>query len=486
MNSLPLYKLFIDGKFIDTPDHYDVSYPYSGAKVATVARAGADEMESAVASAARAFQKTRNLTRAERAEILAAISRRVDERRDEFERAITLGTGKPIGYARAEVSRTIGVFQLASEEARRFGGSYEPLDLDPLHPGAVGIVERRPLGPIAAIAPFNFPLNLVTHKVAPALATGNSVVVKPPPQCPAPALQLAEIAFQAGLPAGAFNVISADPPVAERLATDDRFRLLSFTGSAKVGWALKAKSGRQRVVLELGGNGGLIVDETADVALAAARAARGAFVHAGQVCLSVQRIFVHRDVYPAFVDRFVDETTKLRVGDPMNEETLVGPLINAEAATRVMDWIDEAKRAGAKVLSGGRRDGDVVWPTIIELTRPEHHRLRVWSEEVFGPVATVESINSFEDGLRRVNDSPYGLQAGVFTTDLGRAFAAFREIDVGAVIVGETGVFRVDTYPFGGTKGSGLGREGVRWAMEEMSEPRMLVLNLPRGGTERR
>lgn len=480
MTAPQLFKHFIDGKLVDSRDHYDVHYPHSGEKIGTVARAGDAEMESAIASAARAFQATRRMTRAERAEVLAAASRAVSGRVEEFARAITLGTGKPIGYSRAEVSRTVGVLQLASEEAKRFGGSYEPLDLDPLHPGAIGMVERRPLGPIAAIAPFNFPLNLVTHKVAPALASGNSIVVKPPPQCPGPAIMLAEIALAAGLPAGAFNVISADPPVAERLATDDRFRMLSFTGSARVGWALKSKCGRQRVALELGGNGGLIVDETADLAQAAARAARGAFVHAGQVCLSVQRIFVHRDVYRPFLDRFVDATEKLGVGDPMKEETLVGPLISADAAARVMEWIAEAKSAGANILTGNRRDGCVVAPTIVELPRPEHHRLRVWCEEVFGPVATVEPIDSFEDGIRLTNDSPYGLQAGVFTNDLNRAFAAFREIDAGAVIVGDTGVFRVDTYPFGGTKGSGLGREGVRWAMEEMTEPRMLVLNLPR------
>jgi acyl-CoA reductase-like NAD-dependent aldehyde dehydrogenase len=479
MAPLPVFQHFIDGKFVDSADHYDIRYPYTDEKFASVARAGASETEAAIASATRAFAETRRMSRARRADILSAISRGVSEQRGQFERAITLGTGKPIDYARGEVSRTIALFELAAEEVKRFGGSYEPLDFDPLCPGAIGIVERRPLGPIAAIAPFNFPLNLVTHKVAPALAAGNTIVVKPPPQCPAPSLMLAVIALATGLPPGAFNVISADPPLAERLATDERFKMLTFTGSAKVGWALKAKTGRQRVALELGGNGGLIVDDTADVALAAARAARGAFIHAGQVCLSVQRIFVHRGVYRDFVDRFVAETGKLGVGDPLKEGTLVGPLINRDAAARVMDWIAEAKSAGAKVLTGDRREGGVVWPTIVELSRPEHHRLRVWCEEVFGPVATVEAVDSFEEGVRLTNDSPYGLQAGVFTTDLGRAFAAFREIEAGAVIVGDTGVFRVDTYPFGGTKGSGLGREGVRWAMEEMTEPRMLVLNLP-------
>ncbi|MGH7781101.1 MAG: aldehyde dehydrogenase family protein [Candidatus Binataceae bacterium] len=474
------YQHYIGGKNVDSPEHYDILYPYTGEKVGTVARAGDAEMEAAIAAATRAFAATRKLSRAEGAAILQAVSRGVAERRVEFERAITMETGKPIDYSRGEVSRSIGVFALAAEEAKRFGGRYEPLDLDPLHPGAVGIVERFPLGPIAAITPFNFPLSLVTHKVAPAIATGNTLIVKPPPMCPGPALMLAEIASAAGLPAGALNVISADPPVAERLATDDRIRMLSFTGSARVGWALKAKTKRQRVALEMGGNGGLIVDETADVARAASRAARGAFVHAGQVCLSVQRIFAHRDVYREFLKHFVAETEKLGVGDPANDHTIVGPLITPAAADRVMEWIAEAAHAGAGILTGNRREKSVVWPTIVELGDRKLHKLRVWCEEVFGPVATVEPIDSFEEGIALTNDSPYGLQAGVFTNNLERAFTAFREIEAGAVIIGDTGVFRVDTYPFGGVKSSGFGREGLRYAMQEMTEPRMLVLNIAR------
>lgn len=472
------YRLFIDGEYVDTPDRYEIRNPYNNDVVGTVARAGEREADAAITAAARAFDETKRLTRARRAEILLAMSRGVAERQADFACNITLCTGKPLSYARAEVSRTVGVLALAAEEAKRFGGGYEPLDLDPLHPRAVGIVERFPLGPIAAIAPFNFPLNLVTHKVAPALASGNTVVAKPPPQCPGPALMLAEIARDAGLPPGAFSVISADPPVAERLATDERIKMLSFTGSARVGWSLKAKAGRQRVALELGGNGGLVVDEDADLEFAAARAARGAFIHAGQVCISVQRIFVHRKVYGRFTQLLVDATEDLHVGDPMDENTLVGPMITREAGDRVMEWIGEAKNAGAGILIGNRRDGSVVWPTIIELGNPALHRLRVWCEEVFGPVATIEAIDSFAQGIAATNDSPYGLQAGVFTRNLDHAFAAFREIDAGAVIVGDTGVFRVDTYPFGGMKGSGLGREGVRWAMEAMTDPKILVMNL--------
>jgi acyl-CoA reductase-like NAD-dependent aldehyde dehydrogenase len=482
MASTPHYGHFIDGKPVDSSDHYDIPYPFTGEKVATAARAGEAEIEAAAAAAARSFALTRRFSRAQRADILSAMSRGIAERRGEFERAITVCTGKPISYARAEVARTIGVFALAGEEVKRFGGSFEPLDFDPLHPGAVGMVERFPIGPIAAIAPFNFPLNLVSHKVAPAIATGNTIVVKPPPQCPAPALMLAEIALASGLPPGALNVVSADPPVAERLATDQRFKMLSFTGSAKVGWALKQKAGRQRVSLELGGNGGLIIDDSADLETAAARAARGAFVHAGQVCLSVQRIFVHRAIYKDFIERFAAETARLGVGDPMDERTLVGPLIDQGAAARVMEWIAEAAKAGARIVTGNKREGAVVWPTIVELGDRRLHHLRVWCEEVFGPVATVEPIDSFAEGIELTNDSPYGLQAGVFTANLAHAFAAFREIEAGAVIVGDTGVFRVDTYPFGGVKESGVGREGIRWAMEAMTEPRMLVLNVPPAG----
>jgi acyl-CoA reductase-like NAD-dependent aldehyde dehydrogenase len=476
--AVPLYRLFIDGKALDTFDHYELRYPYNGEVVGTVARAGADEADAAIAAATRAFTQTRKLTRARRAEILTAMSRGVAERRAEFERAITLGTGKPIDYARAEVGRTAGVLGLAAEEVKRFGSSYEPIDFEPAQAGAVGIVERFALGPIGAIGPFNFPLNLITHKAAPAIATGNTLVVKPPPQCPGPALMLAEIATEAGLPAGAINVISADPPVAERLATDERIKMLSFTGSARVGWALKAKAGAKRVSLELGGNGALVVDEGTDLEYAAGRTARGAFIHAGQVCISVQRIFVHRRVYQGFLKRVVDATERLGVGDPMDEHTVVGPLISKEAADRVMEWIGEASAAGAGILTGNRRDGNVIAPTLVELGDPKLHRLRVWCEEVFGPVATIEPIESFADGIAAANDSPYGLQAGVFTSNLEHAFMAFREIEAGAVIVGDTGVFRVDTYPFGGVKGSGLGREGVRWAMEAMTEPRMMVLSL--------
>jgi glyceraldehyde-3-phosphate dehydrogenase (NADP+) len=485
MMTLPPSGLFIDGRHVDTRDGYEITYPYTGEKAGSVMRASVTELDYAIDAAARAFQKTRIMTRAERAAILTAISRAVADRIGDFATAITLSTGKPISYARGEVSRTISVFALAAEEVKRFGGHYEPLDFDSSRPGAVGFVERFPLGPIAAIAPFNFPLNLVTHKVAPALATGNTVVVKPPPQCPAPALMLAEIAAAAGLPAGAFNVINADPPVAERLATDERIKMLSFTGSARVGWALKAAAVRKRVALELGGNGGTIIDDSADLDDAASRVARGAFLHAGQICLSVQRIFVHRRVYRDFTSRMVAETERLPVGDPMEESTLVGPLINLATAERVMEWIAEAAEAGANILTGNKRDGAVVRPTLIELPDRGLHRLRVWREEVFGPVATIEPIDSFEEGIAQVNDSVYGLQASVFTRDLDHAFAAFRQIEAGGVIVGDSSIFRVDTYPFGGVKASGVGREGVRYAMEEMTDPRMMVLNLAPGAGAR-
>ena len=480
--AVPVYRLFIDGQAVDTSDHYELHYPFNGEIVGTVARAGEHETDAAIASAARAYDETRRLGRARRAEILTAMSRGVAERRGDFERAITLGTGKPIDYARAEVGRTVGFLALAAEGGETPSGRAPNRSTSRPQRLTGSVRNRRAASPSA---PFLRSRRSIfrsrpgqPHKVAPAIATGNTMVVKPPPQCPGPALMLAELATDAGLPKGALNVISADPPVAERLAVDERIKMLSFTGSAKVGWALRAMAGTKRVALELGGNGGLIVDDGADLEYAATRTARGAFVHAGQVCLSVQRIFVHRNVYFAFLKHLVDATERLGVGDPLDERTVVGPLISSAAADRVMEWIDEAKKAGAGILTGGRRGGNVVAPTLVELSEPKLHRLRVWCEEVFGPVATVEPINSFAEAIAATNDSPYGLQAGVFTPKLEHAFMAFREIEAGAVIVGDTGVFRVDTYPFGGVKGSGLGREGVRWAMESMTEPRMLVLSL--------
>jgi acyl-CoA reductase-like NAD-dependent aldehyde dehydrogenase len=339
--------------------------------------------------------------------------------------------------------------------------------------GYTCIWRRFPIGPIAAIAPFNFPLNLVAHKLAPAIAVGCPVVLKPPMQAPVTALKLAEICFEAGWPRAALSVVHAQPEVAERMATDERIRLLSFTGSAKVGWHLKAVAGRKRVVLELGGNAAAVVHEDAELEWAAERCAIGAFASAGQVCIKVQRLLVHRPVLDRFLERFLATTDALAIGDPLDEKTVIGAMIDTKEADRVMSWIDEATSAGATLLAGGGRNGNVIAPTVLQATTRE---MKVEREEVFGPVVTVTPYDDFGDALAAVNATEYGLQAGVFTHDVRRIWQAYRELEVGGVIANDYPTLRVDNFPYGGVKASGLGREGPAFAAEDMTEIRTLVL----------
>jgi len=339
----------------------------------------------------------------------------------------------------------------------------------------VGILRRVPIGPVLGITPFNFPLNLVAHKVAPALAAGNPIVIKPAPQTPMTALLLAEVALEAGVPPGGLNVLPCDNQVAERLVVDPRFKLLSFTGSAAVGWMLKAKCGKKKVVLELGGNAGVIVEQDADLDFAAQRCASGGFGYAGQTCISVQRIFVHHSVVDLFTTKFLLQVARLKGGDPNDEATVVGPLIDQHAAHRVEEWIGEAVAQGARVLLGGKRMGSVVEATVLTNVTPT---MKVSCQEVFGPVVTVTPYRQFDEALQAMNRSEYGLQAGVFTQDVNKVFHAFRHLEVGAVLANEIPTFRAEHMPYGGVKDSGLGREGLRVSIEEMTEPRFLVLNV--------
>ncbi|HEU4588767.1 MAG TPA: aldehyde dehydrogenase family protein [Gemmatimonadales bacterium] len=455
-----------------------VTAPWDGEPLAQLAVGTADDLEAAIAAAQQAFRELRAWPRHRRHALLDRIARAVTADRELLAHLISADSGKPISQALAEVDRAALTFAFAADEARRFGGEYVPMDVDPRTAGMSGLVERFPIGPISAISPFNFPLNLIAHKVAPALAVGSAVVLKPPPQAPLTAFRLGELLAECGVPAGGYNVVHLPVPIAERLATDPRFGLLTFTGSAKVGWHLKGVAGRKKVTLELGGNAAAIVHEDApDLDWVAERLATGAFAYAGQVCIKVQRVLVHRAVYRRFVRRFVEATEALKVGDPADPKTVVGPMIDDGAAERVESWIREAESAGARMLLRGRRRGRLLRPTIIENPARE---LKVECEEVFGPVATVREYASWPRALAMVNESPYGLQAGVFTQNTKRAFEAFRQLDVGGVIVNDFPTLRVDHYPYGGVKSSGFGREGVRYAMEDMSEPRMLVLNLNR------
>ncbi len=453
-----------------------VHAPFTGQPVAAVAQATAADFEAAVTAAEAGFRAMRALPRHARRDLLVRIADCLTRDRQALATELAVSCGKPITQALGELDRAILTFSLAADEARRFGGEVVPLDVDPRTVKMTGMVHRFPVGPISAITPFNFPLNLLAHKVAPALAVGTSLVVKPPPQCPQLAFRLGAILAECGAPAGTYNVLHLPIPLAERLATDPRFAMLTFTGSPVVGWHLKTVAGKKKVALELGGNAAAVVHEDVpDLGAVARRLAVGAYSYAGQVCIKVQRILVHQPVYRRFCDEFVAASAALACGDPLDPKTVVGPMIDRGAADRVEQWTQEAVAAGSEVLLAARRSGNVLTPGILARVPRE---AKVSCKEVFGPVTIVAPYAGFDEALAQVNDSDFGLQAGVFTQDVTRIFQAFRTLEVGGVIANDFPTLRVDNYPYGGVKDSGFGREGVRYAMEEMSEPRMLVINL--------
>ena len=476
MTDTPL-PLLINGDWVTTGESEPVVNPHTQEIVGRVCLGREPQMEDALAAAHAARRPLAGLTNAARGDALDAIRAGLATREEDLARTLCLESGKPIKDARTEVRRAVHVFQIAAEEARRFGGG-EVIPLDRLESSAhrTGLTRRFPAGVVGAITPFNFPLNLVAHKVAPALAAGCPVVLKPAHQTPLSALGLAQVIAESGLPPGAFNVVHAPPPLGEMLATDPRVAVLSFTGSAGVGWRLKALANTKRVTLELGGNAAVVVHNDADLSFAVARCVVGAFSYSGQVCISVQRIYVHEAIYELFLEALVGAAQSLSAGDPMDEKTDVGPLISEQAAQRVEAWVQEALTGGARLhLGTGRAEGRFFAPTILSGTTPG---MTVNQEEVFGPVVTVTPYRDFAEALKQVNDSPYGLQAGVFTRDVGRLFRAFETLDVGAVIGNDVPTYRIDHMPYGGVKGSGFGREGVRYAMDEMTELRLLALNL--------
>lgn len=464
---------YLAGKWISDRDGAPVRSPYDQSLIAEVPNAGREDLEHAIAAAVRAFEQTRKVASYERQRILRAASESIRSRREDLAQTMCQEAGKPIKAARAEVDRAVFTFELAAEESTRITGEWLPLDQQPASRGRYGILRRFPVGPIAAITPFNFPLNLVAHKVAPAIACGCTVVLKPAPQTPLSALLLAEIIQETGLPEGALSILPMTNETAAGLVTDDRLKLLSFTGSGAVGWKLKQQAGKKRVVLELGGNGGVIVHQDADLTHAAERCVIGGFSYQGQSCISVQRIYVHRSVFDRFVELLVAGVKKLKTGDPADEHTDVGPLIRASDAERVESWIKEAIAGGARVLTGGRRQGSIVEPTILVNTTRD---MRVSCMEVFAPLVICEPYDDFADAVRRVNDSQFGLQAGVFTHDARLIDYAYEELQVGGVIGGDVPTWRLDNMPYGGWKDSGLGREGIKYAIEEMTERKLLVM----------
>jgi glyceraldehyde-3-phosphate dehydrogenase (NADP+) len=471
---MPKRPLLIGNDWVDARDTIVVKCPHTGGVVGECAKAGPAELERAVEAAVRGFATSRGMSSARRSDLLKKTAAGLERRREEIARTITSENAKPIRLSRVEVDRAVATFTASAEEAKRVGGEVLPLDLAPGGEGRVGITRRLPLGPVLAISPFNFPLNLVAHKVGPAIAAGNSVVLKPASSTPLTALLLGEVLLEAGMPPGLVNIVPCSAADADRLVADERFRVLTFTGSPAVGWELRKKAGRKRVILELGGNAAVIVHEDADLELAAERAVQGAFVYSGQVCISVQRIYVHDAVYDAFAKKAVAKAAALVAGDPFDERTQLGPLIDDAAAARTQAWVDEAVKGGARLLCGGRRQGRHFPATLLEQVTRE---MKVHCAELFAPVANLYRYPDFDSALAAVNDSPFGLQAGLFTRDVGRVFRAFRELEVGGVLHNESPTWRIDTMPYGGEKESGLGREGVRYALEEMTQLRLLAIN---------
>ena len=467
----------VDGKWVEDGDVIDIKAPYDGAIVGRVFQGRRSHAEAAIAAAVKAFGTTRRLPAFERQRVLRRVAEGISKRKEEFSRVLCQEAGKPIKAARTEVERAIFTFSVAAEESTRIYGEYLPLDWQEYTAGRWGIVKRFPVGPIAGITPFNFPLNLVAHKVAPAIAAGCPMVLKPAPQTPLSSLLMAEVVQQAGWPDGALNVIPLSNDDAALLVTDDRIKLISFTGSVAVGWQIKKNSGKKKVILELGGNAGVIIHNDADIEYAAERCVAGGFGYAGQTCISVQRILVQQSVYGKFTDMFLAGVKNLQIGDPLDESTDVGPLIRESDAQRAADWIQEAVRGGARVLCGGNRKGSIVEPTVLTGTKPE---MKVNCQEVFGPVVTVEPYAEFHEALRQLNSSAFGLQAGLFTRDAKLMFQAFEELEVGGLLAGDVPTFRIDHMPYGGVKDSGIGREGLRYAIEEMTERKLLVMNVRR------
>ena len=472
--ALGTFGVVLGAEHVTRGDTFSVRNPYDGSLVGTVHYAGPNEIERAIANAERAFAVTRKLPSWKREAILLAVAAGIAGRREALARTIALEAGKPIKTARLEVDRAAFAFKVAAEETKRIHGEILSLDWLPGTDNREAHVRRIPLGPIAGITPFNFPLMLVAHKVAPAMAAGNPVIIRPGERTPISALELGRLVIEAGWPAEGHAVIPCTIPDTALLVEDDRIKLLSFTGSPAVGWALKNRVGRKRITLELGGNAAVIVHRDADVGYAAERVAFGGYSYAGQSCISAQRIYVHEEIYGAFTEDLVRRTRALRTGDPLHDDTDVGPVIDAAAADRIGEWLDEARAAGAAVLTGGTRDGNVWQPTVIEGAPAS---ARVNCREVFAPLVSLTKYTDVNEAIHAANAGDFGLQAGIFTHDERIITAAIDGIDAGGIMINDSSTFRVDHMPYGGVKQSGFGREGVRYAIEEMTEMKLVAYN---------
>ncbi len=469
--------IYLAGRWVESPDILTIDNPADGSTPAgSTYNATEAQYEEAVEAAVAAFEVTRRQPAYERGRILREISAGIRDRREELGRLIALESGKTIRDSLVEVDRAVLTFRLGAEEAERMTGELIPLDLMPASKDRVGITRRFPIGPIAAISPFNFPLNLAAHKLSPAIASGNPIVLKPPSKDPLTMLAVAEIIDAAGVPAGSVSILPMTRELGDRMVADPRFKLLTFTGSPSVGWRMKERAGKKRVVLELGGNAGVIVDKSADLDWAVKRCLMGAFSYAGQVCISVQRAFIHEDIWTEFMDRFVAGAEALKIGDPLDPTTDLGPMVDANAAGRTQRWVDEAVALGGTVRTGGQADGTFFPPTVLT---DVPMAAQVCSNEAFAPLVVAFPFRELDDAIAQVNDSMFGLQTGVFTNDLAGAWRAFAELEVGGVIINDVPTYRIDHMPYGGVKDSGLGREGLRYAMDDMTEIRIMVLAQP-------
>jgi len=471
------YGYLMNGKWIKSGKKREIKSPYNGEVAGVITIPERKKALEAVDAAQRAFEKFRSSPSYERSEILRKIARGIEERKEEFAKVLVLEGGKPLKTARVEVTRAVTTFTVAAEEANRFNeGDLVPIDITPGNEEMFGIAKRFPLGVVMGISPFNFPLNLVAHKIAPAIASGNAMILKPASQTPLSALMLGEIVTEAGLPDGMLNILTLSGGDIEPVLEDELIRKISFTGSDEVGWHLMGRHPKKKVTLELGGNAATVIDENPpDIDFAASRNAWGAFYQAGQSCISVQRIYAHESIFDEFTEKLIEETKKLRLGDPMLEDTDVGPVIDTGSADRIMEWIEEAMGRGAQMLCGGKRDGSLIEPTVLTNVLPDSN---VSCNEMFGPVVHVEKYSDYVDALRSVNNSRYGLQAGVFTRDMKKAFKAYDVLEVGGVVVNDYPSFRVENMPYGGVKDSGVGKEGLKYAIEEMTELKLMVVSL--------
>ncbi len=468
------FEIYCAGHFIATPEILAVKNPYDGSLVATTYLAGFAELEEAVTAAANVAEELRKTPSFRRYDILKEISEALLAQKQQFAELITLESGKPIRYALGEVDRSIQTFAVAAEESRRLPKEYMSIDWTPAGAGKEGFVKYFPVGIVAGIAPFNFPLNLAVHKIAPAIAAGCPIILKPSSLTLLSILMLAQIIDRTALPKGAISILPMNRETGNKLVTDERISLLSFTGSPEVGWKMKRDAGKKKVVLELGGNAGVIISHGADLDAAVAKCVVGGFSYSGQVCIHTQRIFVLHDLFEEFAGRFVEKVQQLKPGNPLDPKTDIAVMIDLANAERVENWVNEAVAAGAKILTGGQKDGSFMQPTVLTGTREE---MRVCSDEVFGPVVVIEPVASFAEAIKQINSGRFGLQAGVFTNSIDEMNQAFDQLHVGGVIINDVPTFRVDHMPYGGIKDSGLGREGVKYAIMEMMEPRLLVKN---------